>query len=90
MNFMRLSQLVSTAFAIYIWLIFARLVVSWLRLDFYHPIVQFLFRITEPALRPIRRLIPPAGGLDFSPVIVFSVLELVHVFVVGMLRRAGL
>ena len=87
---MRLSQLVSLAFAVYIWLIFARLAVSWLRLDFYHPIIQFLFRVTEPALRPIRRLIPPAGGLDFSPVIVFSVLELVQLFVVGMLRRVGL
>lgn len=87
---MRLSPLVSGLFEIYGWLIFARLILSWIRLDGSHPIVQFLYRATEPVLRPARQLIPPAGGLDFSPIIVFVALRLVANFVVGLLRSLGL
>lgn len=87
---MRLSPLIDSVFALYGWLIFARLIVSWIRLDFYHPVIQFLYRVTEPVLRPARRLIPPAGGLDFSPIIVFVVLGLVRSFVVRLLFFAGL
>lgn len=87
---MRLSPLIDALFSLYGWLIFARLVVSWIRLDFYHPVVQFLFRVTEPVLRPARRLIPPAGGLDFSVIIVFFVLRMVRSYVVRLLYFAGL
>lgn len=87
---MRLSLLVSALFDLYGWVIFARLIVSWIRLDAYHPIVQFLFRVTEPVLRPARQLIPPAGGLDFSPIIVFILLRFVGGFVVRMLWSIGL
>lgn len=86
---MRLYPLVDAAFTLYGWLILARLLVSWIRLDFYHPLVQFLYRITEPVLRPARRLIPPAGGLDFSPIIVFTVLGLVRGYLLSLLVRAG-
>lgn len=87
---MRLSLLLSTLFELYGWVIFARLIVSWIRLDPYHPIVQFLYRVTEPVLRPARQLIPPVGGLDFSPIIVFVVLRLVGGFLVRLLWRIGL
>lgn len=85
-----LSRLVAALFELYGWLIFARLVLSWIRLDPYHPIVQFLYRITEPVLKPARQLIPPAGGLDFSPIVVFVVLRLVGNFIVRLLWSAGL
>ncbi|HLS91335.1 MAG TPA: YggT family protein, partial [Limnochordia bacterium] len=65
----------------YGWVIFARLILSWLRIDVDHPIISFLYRVTEPVLRPARQLIPPAGGLDFSPIIVFIVLRIVGNFV---------
>ena len=87
---MGLSRLVAALFELYGWLIFIRLILSWIRLDPYHPIVQFLYRITEPVLRPARQLIPPAGGLDFSPIVVFIVLRLVGNFVVRLLWSAGL
>lgn len=74
---MRLSPLVAALFELYGWVIFARLVLTWIRLDLDHPIVTFLYRVTEPVLRPARQLIPPAGGLDFSPIIVFIVLRIV-------------
>lgn len=87
---MALSRLVGSLFELYGWLIFARLIVSWIRLDPYHPVVQFLYRITEPVLKPARQLIPPAGGLDFSPIVVFIVLRLVGNFIVRLLWSAGL
>lgn len=85
-----LSRLLSALVELYGWIIFARLIISWIRLDPYHPIVQFLIRATEPVLRPARQLIPPAGGLDFSPIIVFVVLRLVGNFVVRTLWSIGL
>lgn len=65
------------ALDIYTWLLIASAVVSWLvlfnvlntRNDIVRAIWDFLYRITEPALRPIRRVIPNLGGIDISPVI---------------------
>lgn len=85
-----ISSLVSALIELYGWVIFARLIVSWFRLDPYHPIVQFLYRVTEPVLRPARQLIPPAGGLDFSPIIVFVVLRIAGSFIVRLLWSLGL
>ena len=63
---------------IYIWLLIASAVLSWLiafnvvntRNDVVRMLADFLFRITEPVLRPIRGLMPNLGGIDVSPVIV--------------------
>lgn len=87
---MGLSALIDSLFTLYSWLILGRLLLSWIRLDSYHPLVQFLYRVTEPALGPARKMIPPAGGLDFSPIVVFMVLGATRIFVVYMLRRIGL
>lgn len=62
---------------IYTWLIIASAVVSWLvafnvintRNDFVRAVWDFLYRITEPALRPIRNILPNLGGIDVSPII---------------------
>jgi YggT family protein len=62
---------------IYVWLLIAAAILSWLvafnvvntRNQFVASIGEFLFRITEPALRPIRNILPNLGGIDISPVI---------------------
>ena len=69
--------LIDTIISIYIWLLIASAVLSWLvafnvvnvRNPIVHSIGDFLYRITEPALRPIRSLLPNLGGIDVSPVI---------------------
>jgi YggT family protein len=66
----------------YIWLIIAYAVMSWLiafnvvntRNQFVHTAQEFLYRITEPVLRPIRRVLPNFGGLDISPIIVMLII----------------
>ena len=70
-------NLVSTVISIYIWLLIAQAVLSWLVafgiVNRYNRVVatigDFLWRVTEPLLRPIRRVLPDLGGIDISPVI---------------------
>jgi YggT family protein len=54
------------------WLVIAAALVSWVSPDPRNPIVQFLYRMTEPLLRPFRRILPPSrtGGIDLSPLFV--------------------
>jgi len=60
-------------------------VLSWINLDTRNPVAQFVFSITEPILTPVRRYIPTAGGLDFSPVIVILLLSVIGRTISGVL-----
>lgn len=79
---MDLDLIVSALFQALYWLIFARIILSFLavfmRFDPHHPIMRFIHEITEPIMAPFRRLIPPIGGMDFSPIVLFLVLNLVE------------
>ena len=91
-NFMlaiaRLLELVINA---YIWIIIARAIISWVNPDPYNPIVRFLYRVTEPVLRPVRHRMPTlAMGLDLSPMIVILVLYFLDWFLVSTLRDLAL
>ena len=70
-------------------LVIARIVVSFLqvvvRLDPYNPVIRFIYEITEPLMAPFRRLIPPIGGMDFSPIVLFLVIQVVESIVYKML-----
>ena len=74
--------LILTIIDLYIWLLIASAVLSWLiafnvvntRNQLVSNIGEFLYRITEPALRPIRNMLPNLGGIDVSPVILFILL----------------
>jgi len=59
--------------------------IGWLQVDPYNPIVQLLYRLTEPLLAPIRRLMPQTGMLDFSPIVGFIVIRLAEEIVVSIL-----
>lgn len=66
-----IADVVSILLQIYTWLIIARALISWVSPDPHNPIVSFLYMVTEPILRPARRLIPPIGGtIDISPIVV--------------------
>jgi YggT family protein len=77
-----LIQTVVLALDIYWWLLIAAAVFSWLyafnvvnsRNQFVGSIGNFLFRVTEPALRPIRRYLPDLGGIDISPIILLLII----------------
>ena len=66
-----LAVVVDYALTIYLWVVIARAVLSWVSPDPYNPIVRFIHNVTEPVLYRIRRLLPfNLGGIDISPIIV--------------------
>jgi YggT family protein len=66
--------------------ILARVLLSWIRVSPYHPAVEFLYRITEPILAPLRRAIPPLGMVDISPVIALILLQIIQQILVAIIR----
>ena len=71
---------------LYVWLLIASAILSWLvafnvvntRNGFVAAVAEFLYRITEPVLAPIRRVLPSMGGLDISPIIVILIIMLIE------------
>jgi len=86
-----LFWLVNTVIDIFIWMLIAGAILSWLvafnvvntRNRFVYMVGDFLHRVTEPVLRPIRRVLPTLGGVDLSPLVVILLL----VFVQQVLAR---
>ena len=73
---------------IYLWIVVARAVISWVNPDPYNPIVRFLQAATDPVLNRLRSYLPLFfGGFDFSPIIVFLVIIFLDNFVVGTLQQ---
>jgi YggT family protein len=70
----------------YIWILFGRVVVSWVNADPHNPIVRFLYNATEPVLQRLRRLLPLyAGGFDLSPIIAWIGIVFLQRFLVHSL-----
>ncbi|UTD27093.1 YggT family protein [Bradyrhizobium sp. WD16] len=71
---------------LYVWLLIASAILSWLiafnvvntRNQFVSTVAEFLYRITEPVLRPIRNVLPDLGGLDISPIILILIIMLIQ------------
>ena len=82
-----LANLVYLVLQAYFWIIIARAVLSWVSPDPYNPVVRFLYRVTEPVLRPIRQWLPMyAMGLDLSPMVVLLGIYFLEWFLVASLR----
>jgi YggT family protein len=62
---------------LYSLVVLAAVIVSWIQLPPYHPVVKLLNNLTEPALAPIRKIIPPIGGLDITPMLLLVLLQLI-------------
>lgn len=82
-----LARLLELVLWAYVYIIIARAVISWVSPDPFNPIVRFLYRVTEPVLRPIRRRLPTFQmGLDLSPMIVILAIYFLQSFLVESLR----
>lgn len=85
-NFLEaLAVVVNMVLQLYMWIIIARAVISWVNPDPYNPIVQFLYRATDPLFYKIRRWMPNMGGIDFSPIIVIMAIVFLQSFMVQTL-----
>lgn len=69
------------------WLVFARVVLSWIPLARNHPVVIFIFQITEPIIGPVRKMLDRTSffgrfGIDFSPLVVFILIDIIKNIVI--------
>ena len=81
-----LAYILDLGLTIYMWLIIARALLSWVNPDPYNPIVRFLYNVTEPVLGWVRRRVPIVfGGLDLSPILVLLAIVFLQKFLVASL-----
>ena len=88
--------LIDTVVGIYIFMLIGSAILSWLVAfnvintsnKFVYMVGDFLYRVTEPALRPIRRIIPNLGGIDISPIILILVLQFANMLIQTDVRMA--
>ena len=67
--------------------IIIRALLSWVSIDPYNPLVQILFQITEPILAPLRRIIPPIGGMmDITPIVALILLQVLQAIIDSAFR----
>lgn len=91
-----LIQTVILAIDIYWWMVIGSAIFSWLfafnvvnpRNQFVGMIGNFLYKVTEPALRPIRRIVPDLGGIDISPIILLLILFFLRQFIITTVAPA--
>ena len=83
-----LIYLISTITDLYVAAILLRLLLQWVRADFYNPLSQFLVRVTNPVLVPARRIIPSIGKLDTASIVVMLLLELAQLVIVNLLVQS--
>ena len=81
-----LAYFVDVFFTLLSLAILARVLLSCVRVSPYHPAVEFLYRITEPILAPLRRVIPPVGMVDISPIIAMLLLQIIQQVLVAIIR----
>ena len=81
------AQVLNIALTIYMWIIIARAVLSWVNPDPYNPIVRIINQITDPVLMRVRRHVPAVfGGIDFTPIIVLLAIYFLQAFFVQSLQ----
>lgn len=82
------AKILNIGLSIYMWIIIARALISWVSPDPYNPIVRFLNSVTDPVLFRIRRWIPVHfGGFDFSPILVILAIIFIQTFLVQSLEQ---
>lgn len=79
------ATVLDTVLWVYMWVIIARALISWVNPDPWNPIVQFLERVTEPVLAPIRRVVGWRMGIDLSPIIAILIISFLQIAVVKTL-----
>ena len=76
------ATILDTVLWLYMWVIIARALISWVNPDPWNPIVRFLERVTEPVLAPIRRWVGWRMGIDLSPIIAILIIDFLQIALV--------
>jgi YggT family protein len=86
---MTVAEILKTLVYLYIIVILVQVAISWINPHAYNPLTVIMHQLTEPVMRPARRMIPPAGGFDWSPLVVLIALNLAIILVVSPLVDIG-
>ena len=81
------AEILQLAVHVFLFSILIQVIMSWINPGSYNPLLGVLHSLNEPLLGPARRIVPPIGGLDLSPIVVMVALQLVAILVVGPLRQ---
>lgn len=79
--------LISTLFGMYILAIMLRLILQFVRADFLNPVSRFIVKITNPVLKPLRRIVPGIAGIDMASVLIMMILQMLEFFITALLRN---
>lgn len=82
--------LIQTLFGLYILLVMLRFLLQWVRADFYNPLSQFIVKVTNLPLLPLRRIVPGFGGLDSAAMLLMLLLEYAELLLLSLLPGRGL
>ena len=86
-----IAKVLDVVLVMFMWIVIARAILSWVSPDPYNPIVRFIHNITEPVLHQIRKRVPiNFGGIDFSPILVLLAIIFLQQFVVQSLYDLAL
>lgn len=86
-----LGGIVHSLITIYIWIVIIGSLLTWVRPDPYNPIVQILYRLTEPAYRLVRRMMPTVfNGIDLAPLIIIIALQIIDILLVNLINAVVL
>ena len=75
---------------IYFFAILAMIILSWVAPGGHNPVLQLLYQLTEPIMAPFRKIIPPMGGLDLSPILVFVAINVIQIALGHMAYSLGI
>ena len=75
---------------IYFFALLAMIILSWIAPGSGHPALHLLYQITEPVMAPFRKMLPPMGGMDFSPILVFILINVIQIALRHMAAGVGL
>ncbi len=82
------AEIINIGLTLFMWIVIAQAILSWVNPDPFNPIVRFINQVTEPVLYQIRKRIPSAfGGIDFSPIIVLLGVVFLKIFLVESLLQ---
>ena len=82
--------IVQTLFGLYLMVIMLRFLLQACRANFYNPLSQFLVKVTNPPLIPMRRVIPGFWGLDFAAVVLMLILQAVEIFIIAAVKDVSI
>jgi len=79
-----LAQVISSLSQILYWLVIISVILSYF-MDPFHPLRRGIDNIVEPMLNPIRRVVPPMGGFDFSPIVLIVLIQIISNLIINMI-----